>query len=209
MKSAGSMREHIIDSVETLRELFPPPGERAVKKQMQSLDGHCRRFIELSPFVVVATGDGESFDASPRGGAPGFVRIVDESTVVIPDSPGNNRIDSLANIIRTGAVGLLFMIPGVDETLRLNGPARVSRDPRLLETLHDGKRLPRVAIEVTVREVFLHCAKALMRSKLWSEDSQRDRSVLPTMGEMLAEQIGTSERPETQEEMLARYRESL
>lgn len=203
------MTNAYVESVDELRSLFAQPGERAVRKQLARLDRHCRRFIELSPFVVMATGNDGSMDASPRGGAPGFVRVVDESTLWIPDAPGNNRLDSLANLIATGRVGLLFLIPGVDETLRVNGAARISIDPDVLRQAADEKRTPKVVIEVTVEEAYLHCAKALMRSKLWSDESRQDRGVLPTLGEMLAEQTGTTSAPETQEQMVARYQKDL
>ena len=123
----------MIDSKETLRALYPPAKERSVKKQLARLDKHCLRFIELSPFVVLASGSKEGlFDASPRGGEPGFVKSPDSATLLIPDAPGNNRLDTLENIIGTGRIGLLFLIPGVDETLRVNGSARLSDDAELL-----------------------------------------------------------------------------
>jgi PPOX class probable FMN-dependent enzyme len=198
-----------IESVEDLRRLFDGPRERSVKKQLSELDQHCRRFIELSPFVVIATGDGHRLDSSPRGGAPGFVRAVDEKTLWIPDSPGNNRLDSLINIVATGRIGLLFLIPGVDETLRVNGAARVSDDSVKVSQLATEKRTPKVVIEVTVEEAYLHCAKALMRSRLWAEESRQDRGVLPTLGEMLADQTRIESKPETQAEMMARYGRDL
>lgn len=198
-----------IDTIEDLRRYYAGPGERTLKKQLARLDQHCRRFLELSPFVVLATASDDRFDASPRGGAPGFVKVVDEVTLWIPDAPGNNRLDSLANIVTTGRVGLLFLIPGVDETLRINGSARVSVDPAKLAAFTTETRTPKVVIEVNVEEAFLHCAKALMRSRLWSDDARQDRSVLPTMGQMLADQIGTTGTVETQEQMVARYQRDL
>jgi PPOX class probable FMN-dependent enzyme len=198
-----------VESIESLRRLFPEPGERAVNKQLSRLDVHCRRFIELSPFVVIASGNGAQLDASPRGGAPGFVKVVDDVTLSIPDAPGNNRLDSLENIIATGRAGLLFLIPGVDETLRVNGAARISDDPEKLAQFATETRTPRIVIEVAVEEAFLHCAKALMRSRLWSDDARQERSVLPAMGEMLADQIGAGGRVETQAEMVARYKRDL
>lgn len=199
----------MIDSIEALESLFPEPGERALKKDLVDLDGHCRRFIELSPFVVLSSGDDEGLDASPRGGAPGFVRVVDPKTLWLPDSPGNNRLDSLRNIIRTASVGMLFLIPGVDETLRVNGRARIRADQEAVSSFSSNDRRPRVVIEITVRQAYLHCAKALMRSRLWSDDARLERSVLPTMGQMLADQLSSAEPPETQEDMLARYRKDL
>ena len=203
------MRDGVIESVGELRAMFAEPNERAVRKQLDRLDAHCMRFIALSPFVVISTGNGGSMDASPRGGKPGFVRCVDEKTLWIPDAPGNNRLDSLQNLVTTGRIGLLFLIPGVDETLRVNGAARLVVDSEKLAKLRDEKRIPKLLIEVVVEEAYLHCAKALMRSKLWADESRRERSVLPTIGQMLADQMGTGAPAETQEQMLARYEKDL
>ena len=200
----------IIDSLDQLRALYPAPQERSLKKQLGALDAHCLRFIALSPFIVIASsGDANALDASPRGGAPGFVRALDAHTLLIPDAPGNNRLDTLENIVATGRVGLLFLIPGVDETLRINGRARLSTAPETLARLADERRTPRLAIEVAVEAAYLHCAKALMRSALWNASTQVERSVLPTMGEMLRDQTGMAGPPETQEAMLARYAQVL
>jgi PPOX class probable FMN-dependent enzyme len=200
----------IIDSVERLRTLYPSPKERALKKQLSALDAHCCRFIQLSPFVVLASSDlNQAMDASPRGGAPGFVRILNERTLLVPDAPGNSRLDTLKNIIETGKLGLLFMIPGVDETLRVNGAARLSCSQEHLDVYHGENRPPKLVIEVLAAEVYLHCAKALMRSRLWKASSQVSRSLLPTMGQMVNDQIGIDSPAETQEEMLARYAPDL
>jgi uncharacterized protein len=195
-----------IDSVEQLRALYPAPKERAVKKQLAALDVHCRRFIQLSPFVVLASSNTTgSMDASPRGGTPGFIKTLDERTLLIPDAPGNNRLDTLENIIGTGRIGLFFMIPGIDETLRINGAARLSCHEEHLQLFSAEKRRPRLVIEVAVAEAYLHCAKALMRSGLWHPSSLVERSVLPTMGQMLNSQTGIETLAETQDEMRARY----
>jgi uncharacterized protein len=200
----------MIDSLDALRDLYGDAKGRAVKKQIDHLDVHCRRFIALSPFVVIASCDaGGNLDASPRGGVPGFVRTVGETTLHIPDSPGNNRLDTLSNIIATGRAGLLFMIPGVDETLRVNGRARLLNDDALRQQVSDGKRTPKLIIELTVADAYLHCAKAFMRSKLWDADSQIERSALPTMGEMLSDQTGDRSPRETPEQMKARYAADL
>jgi len=199
-----------ITSAQALRAMYNEPLERTLKKQLAAIDVHARRFIELSPFLVLASsGATGAIDASPRGGTPGFVKVLDESTLLIPDAPGNNRLDSLSNILETGQVGLLFMIPGVDETLRVNGTAVLSQAPGELELCSDERRVPKLVIKVGVREVYLHCAKAFMRSKLWSVESQVDRSTLPTMGEMLNDQTGMTTPPETQEEMERRYAPDL
>jgi len=200
----------MIDSKEKLRSAYPPAKERSLKKQLTQLDKHCLRFIGLSPFVVLSSGtlDG-GFDASPRGGEPGFVRAPDARTLLIPDAPGNNRLDTLENIIANGRLGLLFLIPGVDETLRVNGRARLLDDPAMLAQFANEKRTPNLVIEVKVEDVYLHCAKALMRSKLWSPESRVERSVLPTAGQMLSDQTGSRTPPETQEQMVERYKADL
>jgi PPOX class probable FMN-dependent enzyme len=195
-----------ITSIDALRALYATPRERAVKKQLSSLDRHCRRFIELSPFLVLATaGATGPMDASPRGGVPGFIKVRDERTLLVPDAPGNNRLDSLENILATGRVGLLFLIPGIDETLRVNGSAVLSRAADDLALYSDERRVPKVVVRVTVQEAYLHCAKALMRSRLWSPESHVDRSSLPTLGQMINDQTGIQVPAETQEEMVKRY----
>ncbi len=201
---------HTLSYLQTLRALYPAPKERALRKELDRLDPHCRRFIELSPFVVLASSGADgALDASPRGGAPGFVKAPDEHTLLIADAPGNHRLDTLENIVATGRLGLLFMIPGVDETLRVNGKAVLSTDPSLIEQAADDRRRPVVVIQVQVEQAYLHCAKAFMRSRLWSPQAQVERSVLPTMGRMLSEQTGLAGADETQEQMLARYQADL
>ncbi len=199
-----------IDSLEALRTVYKPANPRSVAKVIPVLDGHCRRFIALSPFLLLATGgpDGTS-DVSPRGDGPGFVKVADDTTLLLPDRPGNNRLDSLENIIARPGIGLLFMVPGVDETLRVNGTAEIRTDPDLLADFAVGGKLPLSVIRITVKEAYLHCAKALMRSHLWSQEAQVERSVLPTMGEMLQDHTSGAFKAETQEEMLKRYREVL
>ena len=199
-----------IDTVAELRTLYAAPKERALKKQLAALDPHCRSFIALSPFITVAScsADG-AMDSSPRGGVPGFVKAIDEHTLLIPDAPGNNRLDTLENIVATGKVGLLFLIPGVDETLRINGAARLSWLDAHLAVFADEKHRPKLVIAVDVAEAYLHCAKALMRSRLWSASAQVPRSALPTMGQMINSQTGASAPAETHEEMLARYAADL
>jgi len=193
-----------------LRELYDPPRGRAVTKELRRLDRHCRRFIELSPFVVVASGAAEGhFDASPRGGEPGFVHVADDRTLLIPDSPGNNRLDTMENILSTGKVGLLFLIPGIDETLRVNGAARLVEHAGVLARFAAMKRPPKLAIEVTVAQAYLHCAKAFMRSQLWDPARHVPRSALPTTGEMIRDQTGAADAPESQEAMVERYKALL
>ena len=195
-----------ITTLDALRALYAPARERSVKKELPQLDVHCMRFITQSPFVVVASAGADgAMDASPRGGAPGFVKMLDAGTLLIPDSPGNNRLDTLENIIQTGRVGLLFLLPGVDETLRVNGRAVLSTLDADLALCADAKRVPKLVIRVTVEAVYLHCAKALMRSSLWDASRHVNRSAMPSMGEMLRDQIGGDIPAETQAQMLVRY----
>ncbi|MBN9027911.1 MAG: pyridoxamine 5'-phosphate oxidase family protein [Rhizobiales bacterium] len=199
-----------IETMETLRAIDGAPKLRSVAKQLDHIDRHCRSFIALSPFVVIATQGPDGLgDATPRGDHPGFVGVADEKMLVIPDRVGNNRIDSLANLVERPGVGLLFLIPGVDETLRVNGVAAID-DDLALRTAHiaEGK-VPATVLVITVREAYLQCGKAVMRSKLWAEESRIDRGLLPTMGEMLKDHTRSGEPAETQAEMLARYATSL
>jgi hypothetical protein len=199
-----------IKTLESLREHYAEPKERAVKKEIRALDAHCRRFIGLSPFVILATSDKErNMDASPRGGAPGFVKVTAQGTILIPDAPGNNRLDSLANIVATGKVGLLFLIPGVDETLRVNGSAVLSRADTDVVLCTDERRAPKLVIKVAVEAAYLHCAKALMRSKLWEAGARVDRDALPTIGKMISDQTGIRVPEQTREEMARRYAPDL
>jgi uncharacterized protein len=197
-------------TIDALRTLYAPARDRSVKKELTQLDAHCHRFITLSPFVVIASSGGEgALDASPRGGAPGFVKAQGDGTLLIPDSPGNNRLDTLENIIQTGRIGLLFLLPGVDETLRVNGRAVLSNDDADLDLCAEPKRRPKLVIRVTVEAAYLHCAKALMRSDLWNPARHVNRQVMPSMGEMLKDQIGGDMPAESQAEMLKRYERDL
>ncbi len=198
------------DRLPELRALYADPTERAQRKEIRHLDKHCKRFIALSPFLVLASADDQNrCDASPRGGDPGFVKVLGETTLLIPDAPGNNRLDTMQNIQTSGRLGVLFLIPGFDETLRVNGRARISTDAEQIRLCTTEKRAPKVVIEVLAEQVYLHCAKALMRSKLWNDANRVDRSALPTMGQMIADQAGLQIAPETQAEMVARYQKDL
>jgi hypothetical protein len=176
----------------TLRELIGPKKPVAVKKQMAGLDGHCRRFIALSPFLCIGTiGPDGRADVSPRGDPPGFVKVLDDRTIVIPDRPGNRRVDSMTNLLTHAAVGIIFFVPGVDETLRVNGRASLLRDPEVLAGMAvDGKE-PGLGIRVEIDEVFFHCGKALMRARLWDPGRRIDRRQFPSMGRLLHDQTGT------------------
>ena len=207
------MSDSILSTIDALRARYAPARDRSVAKQLAALDVHATRFVALSPFVVVASGGVDGMDASPRGGAPGFVKVIDAHTLLIPDSPGNNRLDTLQNILHTPQVGLLFLVPGVDETLRVNGTAVLSVDAADRALCEDARRVPALVIRVSVQACYLHCAKALMRSELWDPAHHQPRSCMPSMGEMLRDQVAHKVTPgtafENQEQMLARYRETL
>lgn len=205
----------MIETPEQLRALVGAPTARALQKQLPALDVHAQRFIALSPFCVLASAGlgGESggvwMDASPRGGPPGFVKSPDPHTLLMADAGGNNRIDTLTNLLADPRIGVLFMIPGVDETLRVNGTARLRDEPLYTDFFTAERQRPKLVIEVQVTEVFLHCSKALMRSRLWAADAQVDRKVLPTLNEMIHAQAGIAAAPEPQLAMLQRYRAQL
>lgn len=179
-----------LNSDDALRAHYGHPGDLAVRKQRLRLDAHARRFISLSPFLVISSQGADGLgDVSPKGDAPGFVQVLDDSTLLIPDRPGNNRLDTLSNLMGNPGVGLLFLIPGVNETLRVNGTAEVVSDTGLLEPTAVRGRLPKSGILVRIEEVYLHCAKALVRSKLWEEDHKVDRRTLPSLAQMIADQV--------------------
>lgn len=199
-----------ITNEQELRELYGWPKGRAQDKVLTSLEKHAKNFIAHAPFFVLSTHNqsGQS-DASPRGGHPGFVKIVDDTTLLIPDAKGNNRVDSLINIVETSSIGCLFLIPGIDETLRINGKAQLRVDKEYLDLFSAEQNPPKTCILIEIEEVFLHCAKALMRSKLWQNTYQAKRPDFPTMGTMLNDQLGTPAPTESQEEMVKRYQNDL
>jgi len=193
-----------------LRELYGWAKGRAKSKVLNQLEKHSKNFIEQSPFFVMSTYDREGrVDASPRGGKPGFVKILDDNTLLFPDAKGNNRVDSLVNIVETGNIGCIFLIPGIDETLRINGTATISTKAAHIALFYEEKNPPKTCIEIKISEMFLHCAKALMRSELWSATNRVERPGFPTMGVMLNEQLNTDNPLETQEEMIKRYSSDL
>ena len=179
------MTTDFVASEAQLRERYDTPKDMILKLKLARLDKHARRFISLSPFLVLATRG----DASPKGDAPGFVRVVDDTTLLIPDRAGNNKLDTLRNILDDPAVGMIFLIPGFNETLRVNGRARVTMDPDLLAPLAVDGKAPKSGILVDVEEVYLHCGKALLRARLWEPAARTDRAAMPTMGRMVADQI--------------------
>lgn len=180
--------EYIVGDAEELRSLYGTPLERSVKKQMDHLDQHCRAFIAASPLIVVGTHgiNGEAADNSPRGDVPGFVKVADDHTLLIPDRRGNNRLDTLGNIVRNPAVGILFLVPGVHETFRVNGDAVLSHDPALLNQFVMQGKTPRTVMVVTVKEAYIHCSRALVRADIWNAAKWAGPRPVPTMGEVMA-----------------------
>ena len=186
----GVTVEPISDPVD-LRLVYGPPGQPALKKQLASLDVHCRSFIAHSPFVLVSTADADGrCDVSPKGGPPGFVAVLDDTRLALGDLSGNNRLDSLENITRNDGIGLLFLVPGIGETLRVNGRATVTTDPAVLEAAALDGRLPKVAIVIEVEEAYIHCAKALRRSRLWEPEAWPDTADMARPAAMLRDHIG-------------------
>jgi uncharacterized protein len=181
------MEEHRISDIATLERLYGAPSGAAVEKEIDYLHPHYQAMIAASPFVVLATGGPDGLDTSPRGDAAGFVIVQDEKTLLIPDRPGNNRIDSLRNIVANPHVALLFLIPGIGETLRVNGRALISTDPTLLDRLSVGGKRPRSVIVVSVDTVFFQCSRAVFRAKLWDPALHITRTSLPSLGTMLAD----------------------
>ena len=199
----------IIDPA-ALRAHMGPINPLAERKVLTKLDHHCRRFIELSPFLVLATADADGrVDASPRGDPPGFVRIIDDTTLLLPDRPGNNRVDSFANILAAPGVGLIFFVPGIDETLRLSGAARLLTEAEPLAPSEIAGKIPRTGLLIHIHEIFFHCAKALKRSHLWDPAAKIDRATFPTLGRILADQIGTLTAEEADAKIATGYRDRM
>ncbi|MCA0056468.1 MULTISPECIES: pyridoxamine 5'-phosphate oxidase family protein [unclassified Mesorhizobium] len=190
---------------EELRTIYktPRPTDGSIRKESKALDGHCRSFIGKSPFVLIGSSDGEgNADVTPKGDKPGFAAVLDDRTIAIPDRPGNNRLDTLENILLNPSVGLLFLIPGMNETLRVNGDARITVDAALRERLAvDGKE-PQSVVVVAVKAAYMHCAKAFMRSELWKPESWHDRATLPTLGQILRDQLALADSAEATDRWL-------
>lgn len=177
---------HRITSIEALEQLYGVPNLNSLRKEIPYLHPHYRAFIDISPFAILATSGPGGLDASPRGDAPGFVTVEDEKTLLIPDRKGNNRIDSLRNLITDPRVSLIFLVPGVGETLRVIGRARITVDPALLTRFAiDGKK-PRSVLVVHIESVYFQCSKAILRSRLWDPSLQVDRKSLPSAGDILS-----------------------
>ena len=182
--------ERVVTSEQELQQIVGIPSSRATLKERAGLDEHCRAFIGLSPFLFVATaGKDGRCDVSPKGDAPGFVRVLDEHRLVIPDRPGNKRLDGMRNLLVNPHVGLIFLVPGREETLRVNGRAWITRDPSVLDLCAAQSKRPLLALGVEVEECFMHCAKAFRRSRLWSSETWPAPNALPSMACVLFSQI--------------------
>jgi PPOX class probable FMN-dependent enzyme len=180
-------RDHLITTMEQLQTIYGEKVPASVVKEIDYVCGAYRKLIEAAPFLAVATSGPEGLDCSPKGDPAGFVRILDEKTLAIPDRPGNNRIDGFRNIIRDPRIALLFLIPGVGETLRVNGRASISIDPELMQSFAVNGKLPRCVLIIHIETIYFHCAKAIVRSKLWDESTKIDRKSLPSTGSIIAE----------------------
>ena len=193
-----------------LAAIYPKPTPRVIAKARPAIDSHARKFIAMSPFCVLATSGADgSVDASPRGGNPGFVNVTGPNELLMPDRSGNNRIDSFRNIVEgSGFVHLVFFVPGIDETLRVGGRGKLSADPELLASMVEFGKPPRAVLRIDVNEVYFHCGKALMRSKLWSADTRVERSVMPSISQVIHDQTSLGE-PESQEIVEERYKTQL
>jgi PPOX class probable FMN-dependent enzyme len=194
-----------------LRTIYPTPHPRVVAKARPTLDAHSSKFISLSPFCVLSSsGPDGTVDASPRGGGVGFVRVASPTELQMPDRPGNNRIDTFQNILSgSGHVQFIFFVPGIDDTLRVSGKAKLLTDPDLMASMQEFGKLPRAVLSVAVTEAYFHCGKALMRSKLWSPEVQVKRDVMPSISEIVFDQIKAEGTPQTQAEIEVAYRQQL
>ncbi len=200
----------IIRSKDELRALYGEIKPIPNNKVIDHIDPYCERFLSLSPFLVLATQGGDGLiDISPRGDKPGFVVLEDTKTLLIPDRRGNNRIDTLRNIVDNPAIGLIFLLPGMDETLRIQGTAEIDIDAALCAKFEMQGKQPKSVIRVHVREVYFQCAKALMRSKLWSGDYAIDRKDFPSMGEIMKAHTDLPVPAETRAEMMKRYKDIM
>lgn len=190
-KSWDADQALIVNSEDDLRKLFGKTHDLAQKKVQTELDPYAKEFIARSPFLCLGTqsSNGKA-DVSPRGDAPGFVKILDSRTIALPDRPGNNRLDSLSNIISNAAVGLIFIVPGFEDTLRVNGRAKLVTDKDLLSQMSVNGKVPKIAVVVEIETVFLHCAKAFRRSKLWDMEQHQNRQAMPSLVKMILDQTG-------------------
>jgi PPOX class probable FMN-dependent enzyme len=199
-----------VSSIEQLRTIYKAPNAKAKNKELRRLDSHSTTIIEHCHFCLLSTVDSSGFtDISPKGGVPGFIQVIDATTVLIPDSSGNNRIDSLKNIVSNPKVGLMLLVDGIDEVVRLKGHATIHTDSETLSRCPDGNKEPKAVIKIVVESVYFHCAKAIMRGKLWSGEYKVERSILPSLADIINEQQGLEGGSVSQEQMLDYYSASL
>jgi PPOX class probable FMN-dependent enzyme len=201
-----------IKSVQELQELYGQVSEIAAQKERPSLDIHTTRFIGLSPFAILATADAcGNCDVSPRGDAPGFVRVVNSTQIQMPDRTGNNRADSNRNIVENSNAALIFLVPGLGETLRIRGATRIRTDPNLCATFESHGKIPRAVLEMDIQRVFFQCQKALIRSDLWNLDTHVDRNAsgIPSLGAIFADQIDGLEAERAEELIGTSYKKHM
>jgi uncharacterized protein len=197
-------------AAEDLAAIYPKPAPRVIAKARPAIDVHAQKFIAMSPFCVIATsGSDGSVDASPRGGHPGFIRVEGPNRLLMPDRPGNNRIDTFKNVVEgTGFVQLIFFVPGINETLRVGGKGKLSAAPELLAAMEEFGKPPRAVLDIAVSEAYFHCGKALMRARLWSDDAQVERSTFPSISQIIYDQTNLGE-PDSQAVVEARNKTQL
>ena len=199
-----------IETVEALRSLYSTVKQHTAKKELDELDDHSRRILSLSPFCLIGSSDGKgNADVTPRGDEPGFVQAYDSRTLLVPDRPGNNRLDTYTNILSNSSVGMLFLIPGIGETLRINGDAEIRDDEDLLERCAINGRLPKTVMMISIQTIFIHCPKSIIRSRLWDKEVQIKRDALPTLGQMLRDQSGVVSTDESDKALVERLNKTL
>jgi PPOX class probable FMN-dependent enzyme len=195
---------------ESVRAHYGTPSEMSLAKELTRLDQHCSAFIALSPFIVLASADAQGrCDATPRGDAPGFVTVLDERTLAIPDRTGNKRVDTMLNVMENPRLGVLFLVPGVNECLRVNGRVRISLDPELLAGMAVKGKPPNAVTLLDVEEVYFQCGKAIIRSDLWNPEKKVPRGTFPSLGRVLADQLKTGEAERLDQAIDERYRNAL
>ncbi|WP_439572111.1 pyridoxamine 5'-phosphate oxidase family protein [Phreatobacter sp.] len=201
---------HEITGTDTLRQIYDQPAETTQKKILTRLDDHCRRFIALSPYLTIASTSTSGTDCSPRGDEPGFVKVVDDQTLLLPDRRGNNLLDTLQNVLERPQVGLLFLVPGLNETLRINGRARIVTDPEVLQSMAiKGRIVPGSAMQIAVEQVYFHCGRSILRADLWNPDKRVGRDAFPLLGTVLSDQIAGVDAEATNKRLETAYTTNL
>lgn len=199
-----------LPDIDALRAHMGSVSPLAARKTMPALERHSRAFIALSPFLVMASSDADGrADASPRGDPPGFVQVLSDTLLLLPDRPGNNLVDTFTNILSAPGIGLIFFVPGIEETLRVNGRGRILTDAARLEPSIVAGKVPKTGLLIDVEEVFFHCAKAIRRARLWDPDTRVDRSVFPSLGRIIADQNASYTEEEAERRLTIAYRERM